>query len=89
MYKTYSLQQFNSFPHPKQYAVLEDFATYLGVYRMHGNYKIALFELHGFCVEVWLNQVTDKLLKAEAFNVYERLDPFLSGIDLNAVYSCL
>jgi hypothetical protein len=85
MYKTYSLLEFNGFPSPKQYAILEDFATYLGVYRMQGNYKVALFELNGFYVEVWLNQVTDQLYKAEAFRAYERLDPFLISIKIPAV----
>jgi hypothetical protein len=89
MQKAIALTDFNSFPTQKKYAILEDFATYLGVYRLLGNYKIALFELSGYYVEVWLNQVTDKLWKAEAFSEYEKLDPYLMSIDLSPVYSCL
>lgn len=56
---------------------------------MQGNYKIALFELSGYYVEVWLNQVTDKLLKTVAFDHYEKLDPFLNAVDITSIYKVL
>lgn len=82
-----SIQKFNRLTNPEKYAVLEDHAVYLDVYRMDGPFKVALFDLCGYYVEVWLNQKTDQLMKAVAFSSYKRLDLFLQGIDIAAVYS--
>lgn len=89
MQSTITLTEFNSFSTQKKYATLEDFGTYLGVYRLQGNYKIALFDLNGFYVEVWLNQITDQLLKADGFEEYEGLDPFLRSVDISPIYQLL
>ena len=83
MQSTITLTEFNQFSTQKKYATLEDHGTYLGVYRLQGNYKIALFDLSGYYVEEWLNQVTDKLYKAVAFDEYERLDPFFGKYQYN------
>lgn len=84
-----TLLQFNHLSNNDKYALLEEYGTYLDVYRLKAPYKIALFELNGYYVEVWLNQISDELKKAEAFDEYERLDLFLSSIDVSALYRCL
>jgi hypothetical protein len=89
MHTTIALTEFNSISNQSKYAVLEDLGTYLGVYKMQGNYKIALFELHDYYVEVWLDLITDKLYRAVAFAEYEKLDPFIAGIDLTGIYALL
>lgn len=84
-----TLLQFNHLRYSDKYALLEQYGTYLDVYRLKAPYKIALFALNGYYVEVWLNQVSDELHKAEAFDDYTRLDPFLSSIDVSGLYAML
>ena len=89
MHPDYTLQQFNSLPNDSKYLVLENNGVYLQVFRLEGKYKVALFALSAFYVEVWLDQVDDNIGKAEAFDEYEKLDPFLKEINLAAIYSRL
>jgi hypothetical protein len=76
-------QRFNRLTNPEKYGTLEDNGIYLDCYRIEGPFKIALFSMHSFYVEVYLNQGTDRLVKALAFNSYKRLDPFLENININ------
>jgi hypothetical protein len=81
--------EFNRLSTCEQFALLEDEGIYLSVSRVQTIYKIALFSLYGYYVEVWLNRKTDKLVKAFAFSSYSRLDPFLEGINLTSLYSLI
>lgn len=85
----FTFQWFNRLPLPERYSVLEDEGIYLHVFRKEGGYKVALFALSAFYVEVWLNLISDELYKAQAFTSYSRLDPFLSDIDITSIYAAL
>ena len=89
MQQAIELTQFNALTTSDKYTILEENGIYLDLHRLQGAYKIALFELNGYYVEVWLNRVADLLYKAEAFNEYERLDPYLLAIDLSSIHNLL
>jgi hypothetical protein len=84
-----TVQTFNRLKNAEKWAILEDNGIYLDVYRIDGPFKIALFALPWCYCEVWLNQRTDKLLKALAFTSYKKLDPYLQEIDITGIYSAL
>ena len=84
-----TLHQFNRLSNPEKWAVIEDSGTYLEVFRMDGKTKICLFALFNYYVEVYYNQVNDRLIKAVAFSSYKRLDSFIAGIDLSGIYAYL
>lgn len=82
-----TLTEFNNLPNPEKYTLLEDYGVYLDVYRMQGKMKIALFNLDGMYIEVYLNQLSDQLIGAIAFDSYEMLDPYITSIDMRAVFA--
>ncbi len=81
--------EFSRLSKSEQYSLLEDYGSFLEAFYIEGPHKVALFELNGFYVEVWLNQKTDKLLKAVAFDDYNKLDLFLKEVDITSIYSAL
>lgn len=87
---TFTLAQFNRLPNPEKYGLLEDHGTYLEVCRVEGPYKIALFSLASLYVEVWLHVKSDQIKKASAFNCYQKLDAYISQIDISFItQTCL
>jgi hypothetical protein len=89
MHQNLTLYQFNSLTEPERYWHIENKGVFLEVSRPEGIYRVALFELYGFYVEVWLNQKTDRINKTNSFKTTKRLDLYLSGIDLTAIYNLL
>lgn len=89
MNQDFTLQRFNRLTTEDQYDALEQHGVYLKAFRIKRPFKITLFSLCSFYVEVWLNQASDELKKAFAFNDYKRLDPFLPSVDISPVYSLL
>ena len=61
--------------------------VYLGLSRHQKPYKIALFDLDGMFVEVWLNTQTDKLTKAVSIITDRQLAPYLNQIDISTVFA--
>lgn len=80
---------FNGLSTCDKFTLMNRKAIYLEADRLSGKYKVSLFYMQGFYVELWLNQQTDQLEKAEGFASYRKLDPYLSGIDLTPVYVLL
>jgi len=89
MQQLFTLYQFNALSEPEKYWQIENNGVFLDVYRIEGIYKVALFELHGFYVEVHLNTKTDRIAQTNAFKSVKRLDQYLGAIDLTAVYALL
>lgn len=87
MNQNFTARQFNNLSRFHKFALLEDPGVFLELNRIEGNYQIALFQLHNFYVELWLDMVNDKLEKAVAFSSYKRLDLFINEIDISCLYS--
>ena len=89
MQPTFTLPYFNQLPNAEKYELLEDYGVYLDLYKREGPYKIALFNLAGIYVEVYLDENRDQLVKATAFDSYKGLDPYIKSIDLTPIYCLL
>lgn len=89
MHNYYTPNHFNALANPEKFALLEEDGVHLEAYYLSGPYKVALFDLYGYYVAVWLHQAQDKLTKATAFTEYEALTPFLPSIDIMPVYAAL
>lgn len=83
--QTTTSKSFNQLTQPQRYRIIEEHGTYLGVFVLRGVFKIALFELFDFYVELYYNQATDRLHKAVAFHDYGRLDAYLDLVDISGV----
>lgn len=63
--------------------------TYLGVTRSYDSYKIALYALHNFYVEIWYLKNNGQLKNIKSFKNYTKLDPFLTNIDITSINNLL
>jgi hypothetical protein len=89
MHQHYTLNHFNALRNAEKFGLLEEDGVHLEACYITGKYKVALFELYGYYVAVWLDQPQDRLTKAKAFTDYEELNPFLKSIDIMPIYSAL
>ena len=89
MYDSFTQHQFNKLSKAEKYKILQDHGTYLEVYYLSGKHRVALFALSTFYVEVWVDQVADKLTNAIAFSSYKKLDRFVKEIDITSIYALL
>jgi hypothetical protein len=81
------LHQFNGFTAEEKLYILDLHGTYLETYRMEGCYKVALFSIFNYYVELWHNLSTDELENAKAFISYKRLDAFLNEINIAPAFA--
>jgi hypothetical protein len=77
--------QFNSLDHADRIQILEDFGTYLELSRQSEGCKVALFDLYGFYVEVYLDQQEDRIIKLHGFGNTNRLEKYLRQIDISSM----
>jgi hypothetical protein len=85
-----TLYEFNQLPKYQQYDLLENYGAYLDIYRINGCVKIALFQLFDFYVEVYLDQVKDKIVKANPFaGNAAKLDLYLKDIDIHQAFELI
>ena len=84
-----SLQQFARLPllSKASWAYFE--GSYLGVSCSHGGYKVALYALHDFYVELWYLKKNGQLKEIRSFRNYKMLDPFLKNIDITPILKLL
>jgi hypothetical protein len=82
----YTIESFNRLQAREQYAVLEDYGTFLDISLVKGEIQRSLFDLFGFYVVVRLDIPRNKLLGAKAFDI-SLLDPYLTGIDISPALS--
>lgn len=84
-----SVDHFNHLANSGKYALLEDHGIYLDCFYISNSYKICLFALFHYYVEVYYREANDKLLGALAFDDDAKLQPFLESTDISPVVSLL
>ena len=84
-----TLSAFNLLTNEEKFKILETKAVYLSLYRLTGTFKIALFQMNGYYIEVWLNTSNNDLFKAVAFDDYGLLDSYIEKVDIRAAFACL
>jgi hypothetical protein len=76
-----TIQEFNALDEiGKGEAVL--FATYLD-FRVEAGYKVSLYALYLFYVEVFYSDVLNETFQMRPFDNIQMLDPYLSGRSIN------
>lgn len=80
--KIYNQNEFNSLEVEDQVTLTSLIGTHL-MTRKDGNYRVKLYQLYNFYVEVWIDGYEAKLLYARTFKSTRGLSPYLSSIDLD------
>lgn len=80
---------FNHLSNSGKYALLELHGTYLNCFYYSNSYKICLFSMFNYYVEVYYRESNDKLLGATAFDDDDTLQPFLETTDIRPVVALL
>jgi hypothetical protein len=89
MYNASSRQEFTSLDMQLQFFLTKAEGVDLDTCIYKDNYRIALYSLYDFYVELWYNRTTKKLQKVTAFNSYKKLDTYLTSIDLTSIDNLL
>lgn len=75
------------------YLIEDDKLIYLwnhGIFlteRNHDDYKINLYSLHDYFVELWYNPLTDSIELIAPFRSSSRLDPYINKYELETLFS--
>ena len=86
---SFVLYQFNQLSTPERFRCLIDDGVYLGVDRYVKGYRVALFSLHGYYVEVYVNKKTGTLNKMVPFFSYKKLDAYTAEVDITELTNLL
>ena len=77
-----TLYEFNSFNKDEKVQVLCEFAVYL-CERPDANYRIVLYQISNFYVEVKYDTQKNKILEFQLFINTKLLEPYLKQIDIS------
>lgn len=83
------IYQFNQLSIGERFRWIVEDGIYLGVNRFVKGYRIALFSLYGYYVEVYINTKTGTIGKVRPFFSYKKLDAFLPEVDISEVTELL
>ncbi len=76
-----SEQEFNLYSYDTQIKLLRHSGTYL-LGRTTTSYRILLYELNGFYVEMWYTMAAGEICRIEIMDNNETLDLYLANIEL-------
>lgn len=83
------IYQFNRLNITERFRWIVEEGVYLGVNRYVKGYRIALFSLYGYYVEVYIHTNTGTIGKVRPFFSYKKLDAFLPEVDISAITELL
>lgn len=79
------IYQFNQLSIGERFRWIVEEGVYLGVNRYVKDYRIALFSLYGYYVEVYIHTKTGIIAKVRPFFSYRKLDAFLPEVDITGL----
>lgn len=79
------IYQFNQLSTGDRFRWIVEEGVYLGVNRYVRGYRIALFSLYGYYVEVYIHTKTGTIGNVRPFFSYKKLDAFLPEVDISEV----
>ena len=85
----FALYQFNQLSMGERFAWIIEEGIYLGVNRYVKGYRVALFSLYGYYVEVYISKKTESIHKVVPFFSYKKLDAFLPEVNIEDVTKLL
>lgn len=83
------IYQFNQLSIGERFRWIVEDGHYLGVNRYVKGYRIALFSLYGYYVEVYINTRNGLIDKVKPFFSYKKLDAFLPEVNISEVEKLL
>ena len=83
------IYEFNRLSISERFRWIVEEGIYLGVNRYVRGYRIALFSLYGYYVEVYINTKTGTIGKVNPFFSYRKLDAFLDEINISELTDLL
>lgn len=83
------IYQFNQLSIGERFRWLVEDGVYLGVNRYVRGYRVALFSLYGYYVEVYINTRNGLPGKVKPFFSYKKLDAFLPEVNISAITDLL
>jgi hypothetical protein len=78
-------QKYLSLDEELQTQILSIDGIYLGLSRNLHNYKVELYSLYNFYVEIFFNQLTEEPLYLKPFKTTRKLDPYLKKINIDGI----
>lgn len=85
----FALYQFNQLSMRERFAWIIEEGIYLGVNRYVKGYRVALFSLYGYYVEVYICKKAESIHKIVPFFSYKKLDAFLPEVNIEEVTGLL
>ena len=79
-----TLYEFNSLTKKEKAEALCEYAVYL-LERPDPVFRIALYQVHNFYVEVKYDMVRNAIAEFQLFNTTKLLEPYLSQIDISSL----
>lgn len=86
---SFVLYQFNQLDTGERFRWIVEDGVYLGVNRYVRGYRIALFSLYGYYVEVYIHTKTGIIHKVRPFFSYKKLDAFLPEVEIKEIEELL
>lgn len=83
------IYQFNQLSIGERIRWIVDEGVYLGVNRYVKGYRVALFSLYGYYVEVYINTKTGVIAKMRPFFSYKKLDAYLPEVNISEIAELL
>lgn len=83
------IYHFNQLSTGDRFRWIVEEGVYLGVNRYVRGYRIALFSLYGYYVEVYIHTKTGTIGNVRPFFSYKKLDAFLPEVDISEVAGLL
>ena len=81
-----TMYQFNCLDDVRQIELLWSAGVLIGA-RQEGFYKVLLYQIDGFYVEVFYQYFQGKMVKIKTFSQTDQLDPYLKLINISSLLS--
>ncbi|MBC7827931.1 MAG: hypothetical protein H7122_09305 [Chitinophagaceae bacterium] len=81
-----NMYQFNCLDEVRQIELLWSAGVLVGS-RQEGHYKILLYQIEGFYVEVFYQYFQGKMVKTKSFSDTNQLEPYLDSINIGSLLS--
>jgi hypothetical protein len=81
----FAIYKFNQLSTTERFRWIVEEGAYLGVNRYLKDYRVALFSLHGYYVEVYIHSKNGIIGKVRPFFSYKKLDAFLPEVNISEI----
>jgi hypothetical protein len=80
-----SIKEFKALPIDAQVDELSRNAVSLDLFQVKKGAEVVLFSLNDFYVELYVERVSDEIIRINAFDSVKRLDAYLGQIDIHEI----